>query len=101
MRCFSSAEEERCAARTLIATGIKSSSLRSFLQARGYRVGRATIEASDWAIDARLEKRTETEPHADLTGYRDFFLQHIRERAQFYDSLSRHILGRPLRHTVP
>jgi peptidoglycan-N-acetylglucosamine deacetylase len=81
-------------------TSEKRDGMRTFLQAHGYRIGRATIDASDWAIDARLEKRTETQPHADLTGYRDFFLQHIWERAQFYDSLSRRVLGRPLRHTL-
>jgi peptidoglycan/xylan/chitin deacetylase (PgdA/CDA1 family) len=81
-------------------TSEKRDGMRTFLQAHGYRMGRATIDASDWAIDARLEKRTETQPHAALTGYREFFLQHIWERAQFYDSLSRRVLGRPLRHTL-
>jgi peptidoglycan-N-acetylglucosamine deacetylase len=81
-------------------TSEKRDGMRAFLQAHGYRMGRATIDASDWAIDARLEKRTEAQAHADLTGYRDFFLQHIWERAQFYDSLSKRVLGRPLRHTL-
>ena len=80
-------------------TSEKRDGMRTFLQAHGYRMGRATIDASDWAIDARLEKRTEEQPHADLTGYGDFFLQHIWERAQFYESLSQRVLGRPLRHT--
>lgn len=81
-------------------TAEKRDRMRAFLQERGYSVGRATIDASDWAIDARLEKRTEEQPHADLTGYGDFFLQHIWERAQFYESLSQRVLGRPLRHTL-
>jgi peptidoglycan/xylan/chitin deacetylase (PgdA/CDA1 family) len=81
-------------------TSEKRDGMRAFLHVHGYRMGRATIDASDWAIDARLEKRTEAQPHADLTGYRDFFLQHIWERAQFYDSLSQRVLGRPLRHTL-
>jgi peptidoglycan/xylan/chitin deacetylase (PgdA/CDA1 family) len=82
------------------ATAEKRDGMRAFLQSHGYRVGRATIDASDWAIDARLEKRTAAAPHADLAGYRDFFLQHIWERAQFYDSLSKRVLGRPVRHTL-
>ena len=78
----------------------KRDGMRAVLQQHGYRIGRATIDASDWAIDARLQKRVEANPHADLTGYRDFFLQHIWERAQYYDALSHRVLGRPVRHTV-
>ena len=78
----------------------KRDGMRAFLRKHGYRVGRATIDASDWAISARLAKRAEAQPHADLAGYRDFFLQHIWERAQFYDSLAQRVLGRSVRHTV-
>ena len=78
----------------------KRDGMRSFLKQHGYRVGRATIDASDWAISARLEAHAKENPKADLTLYRDFFLQHIWERAQFYDSLARRVLQHPVRHTV-
>jgi peptidoglycan/xylan/chitin deacetylase (PgdA/CDA1 family) len=78
----------------------KRDGMRAFLQQRGYRIGRATIDASDWAIDARLNKRVQAQPHADLAGYREFFLQHIWERAQYYDSLAQRVLAQPVRHTV-
>jgi len=74
--------------------------MRSFLKQHGYRIGRATIDASDWAISSRMEKRAKQNVTADLTPYRNFFLQHIWERALFYDSLSRRKLGRSVRHTV-
>jgi hypothetical protein len=74
--------------------------MRAFLRRHGYRVGRATIDASDWAIDVRLNKRVQAQPGADMRGYREFFLQHIWERAQFYDSLSVRLLGRSVRHTI-
>jgi peptidoglycan-N-acetylglucosamine deacetylase len=78
----------------------KRDGMRSFLLAQGYRIGRATIDASDWAISARLENRAEANPKAGFEGYRDFFLEHIWERAQFYDSLAQRALSRPVRHTV-
>jgi peptidoglycan/xylan/chitin deacetylase (PgdA/CDA1 family) len=80
----------------------KRDGMRSFLQEHGYRIGRATIDASDWAISERLEKRAEAERQrrGDFISYRNFFLEHIWERAQFYDSLSQRVLGRPVRHTV-
>ena len=81
-------------------TVAKREGMRAFLQERGYRSGRATIDASDWAINVRLESRIRKNPKADLSGYRDFFLQHIWERAQFYDSLSRHVATEPVPHTL-
>ena len=78
----------------------KRDGMRSFLQQHGYRIGRATIDASDWAINSRLEAHAKTSPGADFTAYGDYFLQHIWERAQFYDSLAQRVLGHPVRHTV-
>lgn len=78
----------------------KRDGMRAFLQAHGYRQGRATIDASDWAISARLEKRLDVSPDADLTPYRDFYLQHIWNRAQFYDLLAQKLSLGPVRHTV-
>lgn len=78
----------------------KRDGMRAFLHAHGYRIGRATIDASDWAISARMEKRVAADTKADLAPYRDFFLQHIWERAQFYDSLAQRLSLQPVRHTV-
>jgi peptidoglycan/xylan/chitin deacetylase (PgdA/CDA1 family) len=81
-------------------TAEKRDGMRSLLQQHGYRIGRATIDASDWAINARLEKRLSANPQADILGYRNFFLQHIWERSVFYHSLAQRILKRPVRHTI-
>ncbi len=78
----------------------KRDGMRAFLQRHGYRVGRATIDASDWAISRRLEARAKKDSYAELTGYRDFYMAHIWERTQFYDSLANRVVGRPVRHTV-
>jgi hypothetical protein len=40
------------------------------------------------------------EPNADPTPYRDFYLQHMWERAQYYESLAQIVLGRPVKHTL-
>jgi peptidoglycan/xylan/chitin deacetylase (PgdA/CDA1 family) len=78
----------------------KRDGMRLFLRQHGYRIGRATIDASDWAISSRLETRVKENPKADFTAYGDFFLQHIWERAQFYESLAQRVVDRPVRHTV-
>src|SRR6185312_11104430 len=65
-------------------TVAKRDGMRSFLKERGYRIGRATVDASDWAISARLESRLEKSATADVSGYGRFFLHHIWERTRYY-----------------
>jgi peptidoglycan/xylan/chitin deacetylase (PgdA/CDA1 family) len=74
--------------------------MRAFLKAQGYRMGYVTVDASDWAIDARLRKRLAENPMAPLDNYRNFYVEHIWERTQFYDGLARQVLNRPVRHTL-
>jgi peptidoglycan-N-acetylglucosamine deacetylase len=74
--------------------------LRAFLKERGYKMGYVTIDASDWYIDQRLRARLKQDPKADLGGYGRFYLDHIWERAVYYDDLSRRALGRSVKHTL-
>jgi len=78
----------------------KRDGMRSFLRSHGYRTGSVTIDASDWAISSRLEARLDKDPKSDLSPYRDFFLQHIWDRAKYYDAIARRVLHRPVRHTL-
>ena len=78
----------------------KRDGVRRFLAERGYRVGSATVDASDWAVSARLTARLAKEPHADPAPYREFYLAHMWERARFYDDLAVRVLGRRPAHTV-
>ncbi|MGZ5435552.1 MAG: polysaccharide deacetylase family protein [Pyrinomonadaceae bacterium] len=74
--------------------------MRAFLKQRGYRMGYVTIDASDWYIDQRLRARLAANPKADLNGYRDYYLNHLWDRAIYYDGLSRRALGRSVKHTL-
>jgi len=82
------------------ATAEQRDRMRAFLKAHAYRMGYVTVDASDWAIDARLRKRLAENPQAPLDAYRDFYVEHIWERTQFYDGLARQVLSRPVRHTL-
>ena len=81
-------------------TAAKRDAMRSFLAQHGYRIGHVTIDNSDWAIDQRLTARLKKDPHADVKPYRDFYLEHMWARAEYYDSLARRVLGRPVKHTL-
>ena len=74
--------------------------MRGFLKQHGYRIGYVTIDASDWYIDERLRARLAENSKADLTGYKDYYLNHLWDRAVFYDNLSRRVLRRSVKHTL-
>ena len=74
--------------------------MRAFMKERGYRNGHVTIDASDWYVDDRLRKKLKDNPQADPKPYRDFYLNHLWERATFYDELSQKVLGRSVKHTL-
>lgn len=78
----------------------KVDTFRSFLKNKNYRNGYVTIDASDWYIDSRLVKRLRENPLADINDFREFYLNHMWERAQFYEKLSFEINGRDISHTL-
>lgn len=81
-------------------TAAKRDHVRAFLKRRGYRMGYVTIDNSDWIVDSRLTARLQKDPNADVKPYRDFYLEHMWDRAQYYDSLAKQVLGRPVKHTI-
>jgi peptidoglycan-N-acetylglucosamine deacetylase len=81
-------------------TAAERDAVRSFLHEHGYRTGHVTIDASDWAIEDRLSKKLEKDQTADLKPYREFYLDHMWDRALYYDGLSRKVLGRSVKHTM-
>jgi peptidoglycan/xylan/chitin deacetylase (PgdA/CDA1 family) len=74
--------------------------MRAFLKEHGYRMGYVTVDASDWYIDQRLRERIAAKQRFDLTGYKEYYLNHLWDRATFYDDLSRKVLGRSVKHTL-
>jgi len=78
----------------------KISTFREFLKSQNYRNGYVTIDASDWYIDSRLVKRLRENPNTDISDFREYYLNHIWERAQFYEKLSLEINGRHINHSL-
>ncbi len=81
-------------------TAAKRDTMRAFLAEHGYRVGHVTIDNSDWLIDQRLTARLKKDSSADVKPYRDFYLEHMWARAEYYDALARRVMGRPVKHTL-
>jgi peptidoglycan/xylan/chitin deacetylase (PgdA/CDA1 family) len=78
----------------------KISRFRACLQENGYRNGYVTIDGSDWAIDSRLRDKLAAKPDADLEPYREFYLDHLYDRALYYENLAQQITGRHIHHTI-
>ena len=81
-------------------TAAKRDTMRAFLAEHSYHVGHVTIDNSDWLIDQRLTARLKKDPDADVKPYRDFYMEHMWARAEYYDALARRVAGRPVKHTV-
>jgi peptidoglycan/xylan/chitin deacetylase (PgdA/CDA1 family) len=78
----------------------KVQGMRSFLKENGYKNGRVTIDASDWFVNARLIKRLESDSTAKIETYKEYYIDHLYDRALFYDSLSTELTGRKINHVM-
>lgn len=74
--------------------------LRGFLKSQGYQQGYVTVDASDWYVDQRLRERLKQNPQADATAFKNFYLHHILDRANYYDQLATQVLKRRVKHTL-
>ena len=81
-------------------TAAKRDDVRRFLAGSGMRNGHVTVDASDWYYDAELKKRLQANPAYDASRLREAYLAHLLDRANYYGSLARQVLGRSPRHTL-
>ena len=78
----------------------KRDGFRAFLDSNSYKTGPVSVDASDWYYSKRLSDRLKKNPHADTNPYKDAYLRHLYDRAQYYDYLSRTVLGRSIAHVL-
>ena len=81
-------------------TVAKRDAIREFLAQHDYRNGHVTIDASDWYIEQRMTARLQSNPAAKVKPYRDYYLDHMWSRAQYYNTLAQRMVGYQPKHTV-
>lgn len=81
-------------------TKTKRDEIRKYLKRKGYFIGHVTVDASDWYISDRLEKRLKSNPNSNIEGYKKYYLDHMWDRAQYYDRLAKKVIGRSPKHTI-
>lgn len=78
----------------------KRDSIRAVMKNEGYKNGYVTIDASDWFIDAQLTSALHKDINTDLTPYKEYYIKHILDRANYYDSLAHLVFKRDIKHTL-
>jgi len=78
----------------------KVDGIRSIMKKNNYRNGHVTIDASDWYVNSRLIKQMRSQKKVDTLAFQEFYLNHIIDRAKFYESLSYEMNGRHINHTL-
>jgi hypothetical protein len=81
-------------------TAEKVEMFRALLKKNNYKNGYVTIDASDWYIDSRLRSRLKENPSADISGFRQFYLDHMYNKALYYEDLAYKLTGRHIHHTL-
>ena len=78
----------------------KIDSIRSILEKHNYRNGYVTIDASDWFINSRLINHMKYRQKVDTSAFEKYYLDHIIDRAKYYESLSFELNERHINHTL-
>ena len=78
----------------------KRDGFRHFMDSLGYRNGYVTVDASDWYIDGRMSDTLKYDKNFDTTPFLQYYLEHIYNRAMYYDSLGLALTGRHIKHTL-
>ena len=78
----------------------KRDSLISFLKQIEYKNGYVTIDASDWYFNSKLIKFINNNPDSNIDKYREVYIEHLIDRAKYYDNLAFELLGRKIKHSI-
>ena len=81
-------------------TAAKRDGMRAWIKAHAYSSGAVSIDASDWYYDARYTQWREAHAGADPRAFREAYLAHLWNRAQYYDGLAQQLLGRSATHVL-
>jgi peptidoglycan-N-acetylglucosamine deacetylase len=78
----------------------KRDSLNVFLKKMNYQNGYVTIDASDWFFNQRLIRFMSQNPGKSIEPYKKVYIEHLIERAKFYDGLAFKLFGRKIKHSI-
>ncbi len=81
-------------------TAEKRDLFREILKNNNYKTGHVTIDASDWYIDSRLISKLKENKNFELEKFKSYYVNHIIDRAKYYNSLGVALTDRNIQHTL-
>ena len=81
-------------------TAAKRDGIRTWMDAHGYRTGAVSIDTSDWYFNTRYLDWLKSHPKDDPSRFRAAYLDHLWDRAVYYDTLAGKLLQRKVRHVL-
>ena len=78
----------------------KRDGFKIFLKSIGYKPAPVSIDASDWYYNIVLHDLLKKNPKVDLSKYKAAYLNHLWNRAYYYDSLSNIVIHRSVKHIL-
>jgi len=79
---------------------IERDAVRAWLKANGYRPAPPSIDTSDWYYNQRYLASREHCLECDRSALKSAYIDHLLDRARFYDELARKTIGRSPRHVL-
>jgi peptidoglycan/xylan/chitin deacetylase (PgdA/CDA1 family) len=81
-------------------TAAKRDGIRAWMQAHGYRPAEVSIDASDWYYNQVYLKLVDANDSATLEKLRAAYVEHLLDRATYYDGLAKKVTGRSPAHVL-
>jgi peptidoglycan/xylan/chitin deacetylase (PgdA/CDA1 family) len=78
----------------------KRDSLITFLERINFKNGYVTIDASDWFYNSKLIAFMKSNPGKSIESYKEAYIEHLIDRAKYYDNLAFQLLGRRIKHSI-
>ena len=81
-------------------TAEKRDGFRRWMTDHGYQAGSVSIDTSDWYYNNSYLVWLENHAQEEPSRLRDAYLEHLWNRASYYDSLSQSIFNRSVKHVI-
>jgi peptidoglycan/xylan/chitin deacetylase (PgdA/CDA1 family) len=82
------------------STAAKRDGIRDWMSRHGYRPAPVSIDTSDWYYSQRFLAWRASHPDDDVAAFRDAYLAHLLDRANYYEGLARDVLGQSPAHVM-
>lgn len=81
-------------------TVAKRDGIRQWMKANGYKPASVSIDASDWYYNQVFLSFTNSSDHQKAARVKQAYIEHLLDRAGYYDGLAKQVLGRSPKHVM-